>query len=428
MRALSLQNVKDLLDAIGAIRSAQLQRRVFRVRDYNVFRILGVEEKEVAMHSAFLAHLFDPQGTHGQGTLFLDCFLKVKEIGITRRASDWSCEKEWSIPSGRIDILLQSSGDDVMVAIENKIYAQDETTQLRRYRDWLDKPYRRQRFSRLILLFLTLEGERSKQPNAQGVNYECISYREHMISFLQKALGEIAAVEVKNVVAQYIDTLQLLLGEASMEDPIDAEIVSVSLQPKNVGTALAMARCAPKILDALLFDFWAKGKKRLEARLKTSGSRFWIVAESKNRPNETEYFLALVPRLPRDRPKIAIYFYQYRTENLFRLERNIEFAGSRVSDVDERTERRVDQLPEARTLKRELEVADMRRSYGWDAYQRITKDLAGIHKILEEEASDGRYSALLFEDGWEWFVNLEGKFRKLDKAIATLVEQKGEGR
>jgi hypothetical protein len=425
MRALNLESVNDFLDAIGDIRKVHLEHRDSRVRGYNVFRILGVEEQEVSLHSAFLVHLFDPLGVHGQGSLFLDSFLN--EIGITRRASDWSCEREWPIPSGRIDILLQSKKDQVSIAIENKIHASDEATQLRRYRDWLDRSYRLQRFSRRRLLFLTLDGERSKQPNAEGVDYQCISYREHILRFLRKAMDKIAAAEVKNTVKQYIDTLKLILGETSMQDPIEAEIIRTSLQPKYVGTALAMARCAPKIVDALLCDFWAKGKKRLEEKLKTSGFRFWTVIQSKTRPNEAEYYLALVPQLARDRPKIAIYFYQYRTQNLFRLERNVEFAGSRVSDAAERIKRRVDQLLETKALKRGLEAADMRQSYSWDAYQRITKDSTGIHKVLEEEASDGRYSALLFEDGWVWFVNLEEQFRKVDKAIAVLVRKNGEG-
>jgi hypothetical protein len=418
--ALNLQIVRDLLDTVGHVRKTQP-----RVRGYNVFRILGVEEKEVSMHSAFLAPLLDPLGTHGQGTLFLDSFLK--EIGITRQASDWSCDKEWPIPDGRIDILLQSSADRVMVAIENKIYAPDEKTQLRRYHDWLDKPYREQRFPRRRLLFLTLEGRPSEQPTAQGVDYDCISYRQHVNGSLRNAHVKIDAVEVKNGAEQYLDTLKLLLGETSMEDPVEAKILTLAQQPSYLGAALAVARCGPKIVDALLRDFWAKGKKHLQEKLKKNGFGYWTLSESEKQPTESGYYLALVPQLAHDRPKVTVYFYQYRarTENLFRLERCVQFAGEEASEA---LSRRVNQLPETKALRGRLEESEMPSWHGWDAYQRITKDSKGIHNVLEEEAADGRYSALFFQDGWEWFVQLEEVFRKVDNAIAALVVKTAGGR
>jgi hypothetical protein len=416
MRSLNLQSVKDLLDAIRDIRKKQPRRRASRADGYNVFRILGVEEKEVSMHSAFLAHLFNPRGTHGQRTLFLDYFLT--EVETARQASDWTCDKEWIISNGRIDILLQSKQDGVIIAIENKIRASDEATQLRRYRDWLDRPYRQQRFPRRRLLFLTLKGERSKQPDAEDVDYECISYREDVVRFLQKAQRKIAAVEVKNTIEQYVDTLKLLMEESPMGDPVDREIVETLLRPKYRDAALAIARCGPSIVDALLCDFWGKGKEELQQRLNTSGYSFWALIESENGPNQSGYYLALVPRLAHQRPRVMIRFYQHRTEKLFRLERCVQFAGL---DAEQSIKRKVSRLPEVKALQGQLEATEMPQWYVWDAYQRITRDSKGIHMILEEEAADQRYSTALFEDSWEWFVNLEEQFRKLDKAVAALL-------
>lgn len=43
---------------------------------FNIFQVLGRIYDEVGTHSALLANLLNPQGSHGQGTLFLERFLR----------------------------------------------------------------------------------------------------------------------------------------------------------------------------------------------------------------------------------------------------------------------------------------------------------------------------------------------------------------
>jgi PD-(D/E)XK nuclease superfamily len=74
------QQAQRLSAQLGHIRKgleSAKQRRAEHSRlvapDLNVFNILRVADQEFA-HSNFIAELLDPQGTHGQGTLFLDHF------------------------------------------------------------------------------------------------------------------------------------------------------------------------------------------------------------------------------------------------------------------------------------------------------------------------------------------------------------------
>ena len=46
---------------------------------FNIFSILKMETDEVKTHSAFLAELLNPKGSHGQGNIFIDEFVKYKE-------------------------------------------------------------------------------------------------------------------------------------------------------------------------------------------------------------------------------------------------------------------------------------------------------------------------------------------------------------
>ena len=44
--------------------------------DFNVFSVLGLETKEVILHSKLLAELLNPCGSHGMGIYFLSSFLE----------------------------------------------------------------------------------------------------------------------------------------------------------------------------------------------------------------------------------------------------------------------------------------------------------------------------------------------------------------
>ena len=98
--------------------------------DFNVFSILGVQSNVVTTHSALLAELLNPQGSHHQGSLFLELFLKMcRDAGAGGYAfendvlEDFRVGAEVATDQGRIDILLEK--DNACIIIENKIYAAD---------------------------------------------------------------------------------------------------------------------------------------------------------------------------------------------------------------------------------------------------------------------------------------------------------------
>jgi hypothetical protein len=43
---------------------------------FNIFKVLKVESSEVRLHSAFLAELLNPNGSHGCGETFLRSFMQ----------------------------------------------------------------------------------------------------------------------------------------------------------------------------------------------------------------------------------------------------------------------------------------------------------------------------------------------------------------
>src|SRR3954463_15191307 len=69
-----------ILSLLPFLKKLRDQEREFERREapeFNIFRVLEWEQSEVRTHSALLAQLFDPKGSHGQGGVFLQKFLSL---------------------------------------------------------------------------------------------------------------------------------------------------------------------------------------------------------------------------------------------------------------------------------------------------------------------------------------------------------------
>ena len=93
---------------------------------FNPLKSINIGE---TTHSVLLGDLLNPQGSHGQGKLFLESFLSLIEVPNPTKG-------EWGITveMGRIDILLRRLKPASVVIIENKSNnAGDQPNQLYRY-------------------------------------------------------------------------------------------------------------------------------------------------------------------------------------------------------------------------------------------------------------------------------------------------------
>ena len=178
--------------------------------DFNIFRMLHIEQNEVKLHSRFLAELINPNGSHGQGDLFL---LKFFEIAIpchldlpskpTQRSDWWVTTEEWVDEFSRLDIVVRCRDRGFIMAIENKVDAVEQDQQLARYARWLglqrDFPVRN-------LVFLTPDG-RPPEPPCDGC--VCLSYEEHIVSWLKWALEHVEAPSLRLALEHYLQIIDL---------------------------------------------------------------------------------------------------------------------------------------------------------------------------------------------------------------------------
>ena len=182
--------------------------------NFNVFNILSLSTNEVRTHSAFIAELLNPRGSHGQGTLFLDRFLS--QFGIAGNEFDSNRSKveiEFHIggidttdsTGGRIDILITDSHAH-RILIENKIYAGDQHEQLLRYHRYDPKA---------ALFYLTLSGNEPSEYSTgkQDFPFRPISYRDDMLKWLNECYKcSVGLPIVRETIFQYICLIRQLTG------------------------------------------------------------------------------------------------------------------------------------------------------------------------------------------------------------------------
>ena len=184
--------------------------------DFNVFRALHLERRETKLHSRFLAELLDPNGIHGQGERFLTEFIDLAKRSGLRSPSEWPeanyGARLWEITTeeavneyDRLDVVLRCEKAKFITVIENKIDAAEGTEQLLRYDQWLEE---QRRFDFRNLVFLTPDG---REPKTVSIDRcLCLSYREHVTSWLRQLVDQIQAIHLRFAINQYLELLPSL--------------------------------------------------------------------------------------------------------------------------------------------------------------------------------------------------------------------------
>ncbi len=174
---------------------------------FNIFDVLKISRTEIR-HSNTLSWLLDPSENHGLGDTFLkSIFQWLVENDSENRYEVFNVLlmdyysfvvfREWK----NIDILLVSSDEKCVMAIENKVGSHEHSNQLNRYREILEKEY--PDYTRLFV-YLTPDGEEPSDVS----NWDVMSYSD-VVDILEAVykrteLQDDAALMIRN----YIDVIR----------------------------------------------------------------------------------------------------------------------------------------------------------------------------------------------------------------------------
>ena len=274
--------------SICALEQSQQEERNRKGENYNLFSILSIERYELK-HSALIANLLDPKGSHGCGDAFLRAFF---EIALKERAYPF---KDCTLPDsyteyytgpivgdtgGRIDILVKSSSYGLI--IENKIYAGDQDKQLTRYDNYGKETFGADGY---LLVYLTLYGcdaskESTATKSAEEVGYLRLSYAEDILRWLEQC-ARLAYDKplVRESLNQYIRTIKQLTYQDMNQENIE-EIIDLAVDHPEVVATLSSKRdaIAQGIREKYIFD-------KLKEYADQKG---WLYDDSESSYNEEE--------------------------------------------------------------------------------------------------------------------------------------------
>lgn len=259
-----------LLEIIKPILTERNRLIAERGENFNVFSILGVAHYENGTHSAFLAELLNPTGTHDQGSLFLKLFLDTVDynkldINTTKVKVEHHISFKTADTGGRIDIYLKDNKGN-SICIENKIYAADQEAQVLRYCNHNQGKNR--------VYYLTLDGKEapihSKAHLIENEDYYPISYKTEVLEWLQKCVDAVEQIpNIRETIKQYILLIMKLTNTLDMK----TDMPSIELMLEHFEEADYIANEFTKFKNKTLEDF----RNLVFSKLKSELSEKYLV-------------------------------------------------------------------------------------------------------------------------------------------------------
>jgi hypothetical protein len=196
---------------------------------FNIFKILQIESDEVRLHSRILKSLIE-LNTYG----FISS-IPTNYWNKTSKPTDGFLRVRLEVPcssliegtnDGRIDIIVEF--ENLLIIIENKIYASDQNQQLVKYHE-----YGKRSGKDFLLLYLTPTGKEPTNASISQANsneglqpgeYQLISYKKEILHWLEIFSKELESKNefrgIHEIIRQYIQTLKnicLIMTEEQKE-------------------------------------------------------------------------------------------------------------------------------------------------------------------------------------------------------------------
>lgn len=219
-----IEQIKQISDRRISDRTERQKRGEF----FNIFSDLNMMSDEVHLHSALLATLLNPYGSHGQKSVFLELFVSMvfQKIREAIWDFDWNMmtvevEKNIGVvdedTGGRIDLYITDGKHQII--IENKIYASDQDYQMKRYWNYATSRVPAKPFK---LIYLTLDGHHPSQKSLGDLresDYLCLSYKTDIVHWLDECVSKTKDVApVRETIKQYIRTINILTDNGMEKD------------------------------------------------------------------------------------------------------------------------------------------------------------------------------------------------------------------
>lgn len=209
-----LNVVKSKIDAHIKFKNEYDKQLAF---DFSLFQFFNVGENKI---SQVLAYFLDVHQNHGQGDIFLKEFVKsFYEEKIEIRQLNNICEKTITA-NRRLDIYIEL--EDLIIGIENKVWANDQPNQLRDYSRFLEQKSN----GKYLLIYLNPYGlepdensisEKLMKTLTEEKKFNIISYKNDIIPLINNWIAICEADNVSHFLKEFKKYLEIkFLGKNTL--------------------------------------------------------------------------------------------------------------------------------------------------------------------------------------------------------------------
>jgi hypothetical protein len=302
----------ELLRQAGDLVRQHEARQAATGEAFNIFSITKIERAEVNTHSAMIAELLNPRGSHGQGATFLALFLSVLGFEHECSLAQATVRKEQSFTSGRgrVDIVIHLK--DHLILIENKVDAQDGKWQLKQYADIgmaSGKTWH--------LWYLSKLGGDAKERSHRGVWYRRMSYREHVLKWLALCVANSGATPaLQQAIIQYKNLVHKITG-TSMTHTSRAAMVDLLTTCDHFKAADEIVKALPYAKGAELYRFFETVERELLGTCARASAPIGFSGHDYNVENCAQWFMA---RRTKSDENVGLFFNIGIEGTLFRVQ------------------------------------------------------------------------------------------------------------
>jgi hypothetical protein len=201
---------------------------------FSIFHACDIVRNEVVLHSRFIGYLLNPKAGHRQKDKFLKLFFETFDIQESTDGFQVEIEKsigrvnQETVDGGRIDVFISNPLKKLAIAVEVKIWAEEQENQLERYFDYIQKTTNNATDN--SVLYLTLNGEESKYPFKK---YKSISFSNDILNWIEKC--RIASIDqplIRETLTQYANAIKSLTHQ-NIDNHMNDEIINLITQDEN---------------------------------------------------------------------------------------------------------------------------------------------------------------------------------------------------
>lgn len=239
-----------------------INQKHLKRQKFNLFSVLRSDSDEVRLHSRFLGELLDPNGSHELGTTLANNLFSQTKLNF--RASS---KTKLAIEYKNIDLFL-CDGDNALI-IENKIFADDQHQQIRRYYDIAKS----EGYKQIEIVYLTPSGHSPSDNSTNGLP-ENIKKQIRLLSYssdIKEWIRGCTALSAENPALresfiQYNQVIENITGQTMTNAHMDdlKDLLNPNTNPDNFTEFHNLVEAHKHIVVGLFADTW-KGIRDLSA-------------------------------------------------------------------------------------------------------------------------------------------------------------------